>query len=234
LMKLYKIPSEKIEVIYEGAPSGNLKFEILNLKSNINDKILNYKPYLLFIGRLERRKNIEGIVEVFKILKEKYPVPHKLVLAGKPGFGYDNLKLKIENSFKISNLKFQIIELGYIDEALKWQLLSNADVFLFPTFYEGFGLPILEAQSVGVPVVAGNNSSIPEIAGVETDCNPSLLMVNPNDPNEIAEATYKLISDKTLRDGIIEKGYENVKRFSWEKCSREIARWLIGANEKAN
>ncbi len=220
LMRLYKIPAEKIRVVYEGA-NKNFKFEILNLKSNQNDKILNYKPYLLFVGRLEKRKNIEGIIEAFKILKEKHKIPHKLVLAGNPSFGYKDLKFRIENSFQISNFKFQIIELGYVDEATKWQLLSQADVFLFPTFYEGFGLPILEAQSAGTPVVTSNVSSLPEVAG------EAAAYCDPTEPISIVEAVQSILSDPARKKDLVEKGLENLERFSWEKCATEIARVML-------
>jgi glycosyltransferase involved in cell wall biosynthesis len=217
LMRLYKVPEEKIEVIYEGYDS-NFQFPISNFQSISNDKFS--KPYLLFVGRLEERKNIIGIIEAYKILVEKYNVPHALILAGAPGYGYNFIKLKIRNYLKIKNLKLKIIELGYIDEAQKWQLLSGAEIFLFPTLYEGFGIPILEAQSVGVPVVAGNNSSSKEIA------ENSSILVDPSNAEKIADAAYELISDKALRDDIIQKGYENVQRFNWEKCAEEIAKIL--------
>ena len=113
-----------------------------------------------------------------------------------------------------------IIFTGYIPERKKWEFLKNADVFLFPTLYEGFGLPILEAQSVEVPVVAGDNSSIPEVVG------DSALLVDAGDPCEIAKAAYKLISNRNLREKIIQKGKKNVARFSWEECAGEIAEIL--------
>jgi glycosyltransferase involved in cell wall biosynthesis len=145
LMNLYKVPEEKIKVIYEGyAADANFQFPISNFQSIFNNKIS--KPYLLFIGRIEVRKNIEGILEAYKILVEKYKIPHTLVLAGSLGYGYDIIKLKIQNYLKIKNSKLKIIELGYINEAQKWQLLSNAEAFVFPSFYEGFGLPHLRNQ----------------------------------------------------------------------------------------
>jgi len=240
LINLYKVPKEKIKVIYEGYDKQNFEFRISNFESNPNEKIL--KPYLLFIGRIEARKNVSGILKSYKILVEKYTIPHTLVLAGIPGYGYDIIKLKIQNYLKIKNLKLKIIELGYVNDAQKWQLLSGAEVFLFPTLYEGFGLPILEAQSAGVPVIAGNNSSIPEIVKIPLNSpftkgenNPlplkkgelerdfySAILVDPNNAEAIAEAAYNLISDKNLRDDIIKRGYENVKRFSWDKCAEEI------------
>lgn len=217
LVKLYDIKAEKIKVVYEGY-ANNDKFPMTNDKSILNNKIS--KPYLLFVGRIEARKNIVGILEAYKILIEKYKLPHALVLAGAPGFGYDIIKLKIKNYFKIQNSKLKIIELGYVDNEKKQQLLANADAFLFPTLYEGFGLPILEAQSVGVPVVASNNSSISEVT------MGSAILIDPHNPSEIIKAVYELISNKELKNDIINKGYENIKRFSWEKCAMEISNLL--------
>ncbi len=217
LIDLYKISEKKMQVIYEGYDS-NFQFPISNFQTNSNDQIS--KPYLLYVGRIEERKNINGIIDTYKILKERYNIPHSLVLAGRAGHNYKIIKLKIENS------KFKIIEPGYVSETMKWQLLSNADVFLFPTFYEGFGIPVLEAQSAGVPVVASNNSSMPEVAG------NSAVLVDPEDTENIAEKTHALLYDQVLRDDIIKRGYENVKRFSWEECASQIANLMEDGHKK--
>lgn len=209
LIYLYKIPENKIKVIYEGVSS-----EHASIDSDQYDK---YKPFMLFIGRLEKRKNIEGIVSTFEILKNKHKISHKLVLAGSPGFGYLDIKHKIE----ASEYRAEIIETGFVEEKNKWQLMREAEIFLFPTFYEGFGLPILEAQSLGVPVVTSNVSSFPEVTG------GSAFLVDPKEPKVIAQAIISLISDNTQKNDIIRKGYENVKKFSWEKCSSEIAELLM-------
>ncbi len=243
LMKLYKIPGKKIRVIHEGCDLETRNEDVENNGANLK---INQK-YLLFIGRMEERKNIIGIIKAFEILKEKYNIPHKLVLVGKPGFGYEKIR------FQIQNAKYQkdIIETGYVDGGAKRRLLLSADVFLFPTFYEGFGLPILEAQLAGCPVVAGNNSSIPELVSrnfqfaisdfqtnsdsedSELKINPicrdvgkSAVLVNPRSEEQIAEAVHGLISDERLRNDIIKKGYENAKRFSWKKCAFETAKVL--------
>ena len=133
---------------------------------------------------------------------------------GGPGYGFETIKLKIENC------KLKIETLGYVDEAVKWKLLSHADIFLFPSFYEGFGLPVLEAQGVGTPVVTSNVSSLPEVAG------EGAAYCVPGEPFSIAEAAWSIIRDKDFRESVIEKGQENVKRFSWEKCAKEIAKIL--------
>lgn len=218
LIKLYKVAENKIEVVYEGM---DLAQNAKRKTQNDSVKLKVEKPYLLFVGRLEKRKNVEEIIEAYKILKEKYNIPHSLMLAGKPGFGFEIIKLKIDNLLKIVNCKLKIIQLGYVDETSKQELLSNADVFLFPTFYEGFGLPILEAQSLGVPVVTSNISSLPEVGG------NSVLYADPYKPESIAEAIFRLIEDQNLKNDIIKKGFENTKRFSWEKCADEIAKLFL-------
>ena len=235
LMNLYGVAEEKILVIYEGYDRETRNFQfppqrdkpgakISNFQKKSNDKISEIKTgeikFLLFIGRIEERKNISNIVEAFEILKEKYKIPHKFVFAGKPGFGHETIKYKIQNT-KYSE---DIVELGFVSEEEKWDLLRKADVFVFPTLYEGFGIPILEAQSVGCCVVASNNSSIPEIAG------DSAVITNPEKPEEIAASINSFISNKSLKDDIIVKGLENVQRFSWDKCANEISQLLLKKN----
>ncbi len=209
LMRIYAVPVDKIEVIYEGVDD---KFQI---KSKI--KILNDK-YILFIGRLEERKNITGIVRAFEILKERYEISHKLVLAGKFGYGGEIICQEI----KVGDSAGDISCVGFVSEEEKRALLKNAEVFLFPSFYEGFGLPVLEAQMAGVPVVTSNVSSLPEVGG------EAAVYCDPAEPVSIAEAVYSVISDPVRKKELIEKGRENVKRFSWDKCAEEIVEVLVG------
>ena len=234
LIKLYGAKESDVVVVHHGIqipnhpPEARLakggKTQIPNKSQTQNSKF--QKPYLLYIGRIELKKNIVGILEAYRILKEKYKIPHELVLAGATGFGNEKIKTMIHDSPASPELgrgraRFKIHELGYVDEEEKRQLLSNADVFVFPSFYEGFGLPILEAQASGVPVVSSNTSSVPEVVG------NSALLVDPKSPEQIAQAVYNIIDDKATRDRLIELGFENVKRFSWEKCARETFRVLL-------
>jgi glycosyltransferase involved in cell wall biosynthesis len=229
LIRLYKVPEEKITVVYEGVSpfvKGGLKGDFYENEINKNPSLTlpfsKGEKYLLFIGRLEERKNIVGIIKSFEVLKEQYKIPHKLVLAGKFGYGEERIREEIRNV----NCANDIILTGYVSEEEKWELLKKAEVFLFPTFYEGFGLPILEAQSVGCPVIAGNNSSILELVNLEAGLL-SAVLVNPHNAEEIADTTYKLISDENLRNDIIKRGYENVKRFNWEKCASAVANVML-------
>jgi glycosyltransferase involved in cell wall biosynthesis len=211
LIKLYGGDEKKIKVVHHGT---EIQYSKLKIQSDIL-KFKIQKPYLLYLGRLEQKKNIEGILDAYKILKEKYNIPHKLILVGAPGYGYKKIKLKIRN------FKLEIKELGYVDEPTKWQLLKNAEVFLFPSFYEGFGLPVLEAQAVGTPLVTSYNSCLPKIAG------EGALFVDPKNPAQIAEAIKSIIDDKNLRDKLIQSGFENIKRFSWEECAKKTLEILV-------
>lgn len=210
LIDKYKVPGEKITVIYEGHAASEKR--IPNTKYQIPDT-----KYLLFIGRLGERKNIGGIIAAFEILKEQYHLPHQLILVGKPGFGYGRIQQRLSQS----KYKNEVVLKGFVTPAEKQQLLQGADVFLFPSFYEGFGLPVLEAQQAGVAVVASNVSSLPEVAG------QGALFVDPREPVVIAQMVAELISNPELKNDIINKGFENLKRFSWEKCASEIAEVLL-------
>ncbi|MFC1700983.1 glycosyltransferase family 4 protein [Patescibacteria group bacterium] len=202
LVNLYGGNPDKIKVVYHGV--GDVSF--ISAKAKIQ-----FCPYILYIGRIEIKKNVQGLIQAFNLLKKKYKIPHKLVLAGCNGYGFDKILLQDKD----------IIFTGYVSEQQKWQLLKEADCFVFPSFYEGFGMPILEAQKIGCPVVCSNISSMPEVAG------DGVALINPKSIEEISDGIYKIISDKIFKNGIIEKGYQNVKRFSWQKCAEETLKVII-------
>lgn len=211
LTRLYGVPEDKISVVYEGV-SENAAVHASRSEEQPGD------PHLLFVGRLEERKNVIRIIEAFEILKETRGIPHGLVLVGKPGYGYEKVRCVMRDAKYGSEIR----EAGYVTEEEKWELLRNADIFLFPTLYEGFGLPVLEAQAVGVPVVTSETSSFPEIGG------NGALYANPLSASDIAEKIWKLLSSKDLRNDIMEKGYGNVRRFGWNRCADAIALVLRG------
>jgi glycosyltransferase involved in cell wall biosynthesis len=186
---------------------------------------------VLFIGRLEKRKNLVNLIKAFEVLNSKFPEQKnsqpkagppraekfKLTLVGKEGFGFEEIKKVVQKSPH----KNDIILKGYISEQEKEKLYQDANIFILPSFYEGFGLPILEAMSYGLPVICSNTSSLPEIAG------DAALLIDPNNPKEIAEAINKVFSDNNFKKEMIKKGFENVKRFSWEKCVKETLDALL-------
>ena len=209
VMRLYAVAEEKIRVIYEGYDQEKA---VAHQSSAQNEE----KPYLLFIGRLEERKNIVRMIAAFEILKDRHRIPHQLVLIGKFGYG----KEKIEAKLAASRYRQAIILPGYVNEEEKWQWLTRADVFLFPTLYEGFGIPILEAQSAGVPVVTSSTSSLPEVAG------EGAFYVDPTSAESIAAGIQEVIFDQVLREEIKKKATHNVNRFGWQRCAALIGELL--------
>lgn len=211
VMKSYGVSETKIRVVSEGYDN---KTE--NLSPITCDVLpatdIQEVPYLLFIGRLEERKNILRIIEAFEILKRTYQISHELVLVGKPGYGYEKIRSKIHGL----QSDIPIRELGYVSEEEKWRLLCKADIFVFPTLYEGFGIPVLEAQAAGTPVVTSNVSSLPEVAG------DGAVYVDPESAESIAEGVWQVLSDPDLRNGIIEKATQNLSRFGWVSCARGL------------
>ncbi len=230
LMRLYGVPEEKITVVYEGV--GGRELGMRNKELGIKNKELgsnpgrlssvfnlpSSKPYFLFIGRIEARKNVVRMIEAFDLFKKKCGTNHQLVLAGKPGYGYERIK---NQELKIKHID-NVINVGYVSEEEKWELLRNADGFLFPSLYEGFGLPVLEAQSVGIPVLTSDTSSLPEVSGAD-----SAVLVDPLSVEDIARGIEKIALDSDFRSAIIENGQENVRRFSWEKCAKEVSEILL-------
>src|SRR5680860_116029 len=216
VMKFYKIDADKIKVVYHGVES--TKYQVLSIKQQ--DK--KYFTFL-YIGRLEKRKNLVNLIKAFELFRKRHYIMssakkgYKLILAGKEGFGFEEINSAIQQS----PYKDDIIVKSYVPESEKEELYQKASVFVLISLYEGFGLPILEAMSHGVPVICSNVSSIPEIAG------EAGLLVNPIDIEEIAIEFEKIICNQDLKNDMIEKGYENVKKFSWEKCAKETLDVLL-------
>ena len=227
LIKFYKVDPDKIKVIYHGAGSQKSVKSVKSVKSKVC-KVKKDEFNILFIGRLEKRKNLVNLIKAFEIFRNQFrnsPSPLfqrgnyniKLILAGKAGFGFAEIKKAIERS----PFGKDIILKNYVSEEEKNKLYKDSGLFILPSFYEGFGLPVLEAMSYGVPVVCSNTSSLPEVAG------DAAVLANPNNIEEIAGAISKVFSDDNLREGMIKKGFENVKKFSWEKCARETINKLL-------
>lgn len=178
------------------------------------DKNIDYDfsvPYLLFVSTIEPRKNISAIISAFNLLKSDRKIPHHLILIGQKGWKYEPIFQEIE----CSPWKENIHHLDYLSDELVALFYARADVFLYPSHYEGFGLPVLEAMTLGTPVVTSNTSSLPEVAG------DAALLVDPSDVEAQADAILKIISDAHFRDGLIKKGKARAALFSWERTARE-------------
>lgn len=171
------------------------------------------EPYIFYVGRLEKKKNIAALVEGMYFLKSQHPeLPHKLYLIGDASFGFDDIKYSI-HGFRLEN---DIKTTGWVAENDLPHIYSRADAFVFPSNYEGFGIPLLQAMATHTPIVASNAASIPEIAG------EAASLFDPADPRDMAEKIYEVLSDKQLQATLIAEGSERVKHFNSAIWARQM------------
>ncbi|MFZ5366037.1 MAG: glycosyltransferase family 4 protein [Patescibacteria group bacterium] len=208
-------PEEKIYVV-SLAPSGVFKPEkSTSLLHRIKVKYKLPEEFILYVGDVNWNKNIPGLLRAFYKLKTPSQ-KLKLVFVGK-AFLDESLPevCEILQLIKVLKLEDRVIRLGWIPEEDLVKIYNLAQVYCQPSFYEGFGLPVLEAMACGCPVVASKTSSLPEI------CGEGALMVNPNKTEKMVEALERAIVNTKARDALIRKGFEQVKKFSWEKTAKE-------------
>jgi glycosyltransferase involved in cell wall biosynthesis len=209
LIERYGIEPDKITVVYPGYDEvtfqpvrDEMAIEVVKARYGITGN------YILFLGTLQPRKNLTRLIEAYWKLKAG---SWKLVIAGKTGWLYEDIFRRVEEM----GLEESVLFPGYVATGDLPALLSGARLFVFPSLYEGFGLPVLEAMACGTPVVCSNVSSLPEVAG------DAAVPVDPLDVKELAAAMERVLGDEELRAGLIKRGFEQAKRFSWEKCARE-------------
>ncbi len=204
LIKYLKIADDRISVVYNGVDRSIFK--------PYNIKALD-KPYILYVGSERPRKNLDRLIEAFAILRKEFP-ELKLVKVGTSGrseqYRYDTMK-KLDSLGITQNVIF----IDHIPELDLAYYYSSAVLLAYPSLYEGFGLPPLEAMACGCPVVTSNNSSLPEIMG------KAGIMVDPYDTDSLTQAMRKVLTSSKLRDGMIGKGLEQAKKFSWERAAME-------------
>lgn len=212
LVQAYGISPAKIHVVYLGRDESLRRVEDLDLVARTRARYNLGERYLLYVGTLQPRKNLARVVEAFaRVISQLDLSDVQLVLAGKKGWSYDALFARVSQL----GLDSRVIFPGYVPDADLPALLSGAIAFVYPSLYEGFGIPVLEAGACGVPVITSNTSSLPEVAG------DAAILVDPHDVDAIADAMCRIITDEALRAELARRGLENVKRFSWEKCARE-------------
>lgn len=219
LVRKVGIDPKEIEVIYEGYDKQSFsahknKFKVPSSKLKVDTLVNSLSNYFLFVGTIQPRKNLERVILAFYKIYKNYN-NYKLVIAGSKGWLSDSIyslpkELGIEDRVKF---------LGYVSEKDLAALYSRAIALLFPSLFEGFGLPILEAQACGCPVITSNISSMPEVAG------KGAVLVNPYEVEDIIRAMER-VQGTGYRVQLIKKGFDNVKRFSWEKCARETLKVL--------
>lgn len=182
-----------------------------------------YGQYILSIGRLEEKKNTKRIVEAFEMVKKQMP-DLKLVLVGKPGAGYEKVKQAIEQN----KYRKDIILPGFVSPDNLVTILKNAQVFVFPSLYEGFGIPVLEAMAVGVPVIASKGSALEEVGG------EAIEYVDPLDIGDISSKIFELLHDDEYRKNKINLGLELVKKYFWNETARLTWEAIKTLNKKSD
>jgi len=215
VMRFYSIPEERVSVVYEGVNHKKFKSE----KSSYSNIYQKYKlspmhKYVFHISSETPRKNVDGLVKAFYKLKTKYKLTNlKLLKAGNPQYQRDRERLL--NLIKQLGLQEDVMFLGYVPKEDLPGLYSIAELFVFPSFYEGFGLPVLEAMACGTAVITSNTSSLPEIV------NDAGIMVNPHNISDLAEAMHKVLRNEELRKKMINEGLERARIFSWKTSADE-------------
>lgn len=208
LVNIFGIQPEKIEVIYSGISDSFGKIASSVSRRTRNDD----KPYILYLGTLEPRKNVAAIIRAFNILKREPAFQDwQLILAGRPGWLYQNIIKEAGRSL----YKKDIIFLGPVRAEERVSLYNSARVFVYPSFFEGFGFPPLEAQACGCPVVVSDRTSLPEVVG------RGALLINPWKIEELANAIKEAAANQILRARLIKEGKANAKRFTWKKSAEE-------------
>lgn len=212
LIKKVGIPKDKITVVYEGFNKQLKPVMGKNLQEELKKFGLKEKDYFLFVGTIQPRKNLERLIKAYtQFLAKGDAKPPTLVLAGSKGWLSDEIyelpkKLGIEDKVKF---------LGYVPDEDLPALYSGALAFTFPSLFEGFGLPILEAFACNCPVLTSNISSMPEVAG------DAALLVDPYSIENIRDGLLKLYEDKKLSSKLVKKGAEQTQKFSWEKAAKK-------------
>ncbi len=212
LVDFYKIEPNKIKVIYSGV--GEQFKQMKNKNSDIREKYNLPEKFILYFGTIEPRKNLIGLIKAFELLKDKNC---KLVIAGTKGWLYQDI-FKAANK---SKKRKDIIFTGFVEEADKPHLYNLSEIFVYPSFFEGFGFPPLEAMACSIPTIVSSNSSLPEVVG------KAALMVDVANIDELAWSMEIALSDKELRKRLIENGLKQAKKFSWHKCAQETLKVLL-------
>jgi glycosyltransferase involved in cell wall biosynthesis len=221
LQKLLKTPKSKIQVIYEGVTD---EFYPVKDHSRLHSTLQKYqitKPFLLYTGVWRDHKNVLGLIDSFKKIRQQHDI--QLVITGKKDTIYAQEVFAQAGDLLQNN---QIVFPGLVSESELVDLLTAAEIFVYPSFYEGFGLPPLEAMKCGTAVAASNASCIPE------SCGDAAIYFDPYNINEMAEKISHLYQDKQLQATLIGLGFQQLKKYSWEKMANNIHQlYLHGAKK---
>lgn len=213
IMEHFKVPADKISIVHPFIdesmfnPRPAAEITAIRKKFNLHDK------YILFVSSLEPRKNVMGILQAYAALPKALQEEYGLVLAGGKGWLNEKIHARADT---LVNDGLNIIRTGYVADEDLPALFSGASLFVFPSFYEGFGIPPLEAMACGVPVIAANNSSLPEVVGDAAE------LLDAKDTKQITKAIESVLKDSVKRKAMVAKGYAQAKKFSPEHSAKQL------------
>ena len=216
ICEYYKVPEDKVSVVTPAVdhtvfyPRDYHSIDVIRKKYNIKDK------YILSVCTLEPRKNLLGVLDAYEMLPDKIKSGFTLVLAGGKGWLDEELDTKIKNL----SSKYDIVRTGYVPDEDLPILYSGASVFVFPSFYEGFGMPVLEAMACGTPVITSNNSSLPEVV------DNAGIMIDAKDSTKLAKDIDRVLTDTKLAKELRDKGIAQARKFSWDKSAKKMLKIL--------
>jgi glycosyltransferase involved in cell wall biosynthesis len=209
IMRILDVPSEKIVVVPHGVRT---EFTERLPPARISDVRARHEignRYILSLNDIHPRKNLEGLVEAFGRLKARTGLPHQLVIGGRSLWPYPEFYRRVKSSPFVDDIKV----LGYVRSEDVLALYQGADLFVYPSFYEGWGLQVHEAMIAGVPVTVANNTTMPEISGDAADT------FDPHDADDMTRSMERILTDTVLRDTLIARGLERVKLYSWRAAA---------------
>jgi len=210
MSELWNIPTEKIHIVPCACSSAMVpvsqdQIERLRQKYNLPER------FVLFVGNSNPRKNLKRLIQAFDQAKTAKGLPHQLIIAGEQGWKFDRDQA-VDGIRSRDSVRF----IGFVPDEDMPALYSAASLFAFPTLYEGFGIPVLEAQACGTPVLTSKCSSLPEVGG------NGAFYVDPYDVESIADGLQTLLTNLEFASELVQKGLENVRRFSWESSARRL------------
>lgn len=212
LVTVLGVDAARIDVVYPGVSSAYKPVTDEALRRDVRQRYKLEQPFLLSVGTLEPRKNYSRLIQAYARARTREHLPHQLVIAGGHGWLYQSIFDTVSQLDLAAHVQF----LGYVDEPDLPALYSLADGFAFPSRYEGFGIPVIEAMACGTPVVTADNSSLPEAAG------DAALLVAADDTDGLALAIARLLTDDALRTTLRQRGLSHAARFTWTAAAESL------------
>jgi glycosyltransferase involved in cell wall biosynthesis len=227
LQEILHTPLKKIHVIYEGVNEDFKEIHNQEVLRHILNRYRIHKPFLLYTGVWRDHKNLKGLLKAFAILRQKHDL--QLVITGRKDSVYADetfdtaKKLNLMEENQSAQKVPKVIFPGLISEDELIALINSADIYVFPSFYEGFGLPPLEAMQCGTPVAASNSSCIPEV------CGNNAVYFDPHSPEDMAQKIEKLFTDRKLHARLVTSGKKHVEKYSWKRMAKETHQLYLHA-----